>query len=48
MDDTTGSFFDTNKLYIKSVQQETLARAKKSVSNDDPLYVEMPSKVVNK
>lgn len=24
MDDTTASFFDNNKLYIKSVQQEAL------------------------
>ena len=48
MDDTTASFFDNNKLYIKSVQQEALYRRKKSTANEDPLYLDTETGTVNK
>ena len=37
MVDTLDSFFDKNKLYIKSVQQEATQRGNREVSVDDPL-----------
>lgn len=37
MVNTTDSFFDKNKLYLKSVQQEALQRGDKGQSIDDPL-----------
>ena len=48
MEDTTASFFDNNKLYIKSVQQEAQNRGKKSTGNSDPLYVDTETGTVNK
>ena len=40
MVDTLDSFFDQNKLYIKSVQQEQSLRGKRT-SKDDSLYEEV-------
>lgn len=37
MVDTLDSFFDKNKLYLKSVQQEATQRGNKELSVDDPL-----------
>ena len=37
MVDTLDSFFDKNKLYLKSVQQEATQRGNRDVSVDDPL-----------
>ena len=41
MAETTDSFFDSNKLYLKSVQHEAVLRAaNRNAHNDDPLYEE--------
>ena len=49
MADTMDSFFDTNKIYIKSVQQEaTMRKRKQSNHNDDPFYEESSPSVINK
>ena len=40
MTETTNSFFDSNKLYLKSVQHEAVLRAGARANRDDedPLY----------
>lgn len=44
MVETMDSFFDSNKLYLKSVQQEATLRGKRtSRATDDPLYEEPPT-----
>ena len=48
MADTLHSFFDTNKIYIKSVQQEATMRAKRNVSTEDPLYQEYSDPITNR
>ena len=44
MADTMDSFFDNNKIYIKSVQQEATMRVRKPSNNDDPFYEDSTNK----
>ena len=44
MADTMDNFFDTNKIYIKSVQQEAMLRNKRQSGNEDPFYEDSVNK----
>ena len=44
MIDTTDSFFDTNKIYLKSVQQEATMRVRKPSQSDDPCFEDSANK----
>ena len=44
MIDTTDSFFDTNKIYLKSVQQEATMRVRKPSQSDDPFFEDSANK----